>query len=87
MSKQPKWLERAKQTYKYHREQILLDSSWTITHTAKALRRSFGSVCEDIKIAQWLKTHESQLEKFEFAYEALRWIRKKQKEMDLTEIE
>lgn len=87
MNKPPKWLERAKETYKFHRIHVLADDKWTLTQTAAALRRSLGGICEDIKIAQWLKTHEAQIEKFEYIYECLRWIRQREKEMKMTEID
>lgn len=87
MTKQPKWLLRSKETYRFHREHLLDNSKWLLSDTAKALRRSLGSVCEDIKIAKWLKTHENQLEKFEYVKDVLIWIRKKEKEMDTVEID
>lgn len=87
MNEQPRWLEKAKDTYKFHRSKLLSNDKWTIDMTAKALRRSHGSIVEDLLISKWLKTHESQLEKFSYAYEALKFIRKKQKEQDLVELE
>jgi hypothetical protein len=88
MNKQPKWIERAKETYKFHRSRLISqDGDWNITKTSKALKRSLGSICEDLLIATWCKTDEKQIEKFEYAYEALEFIRKKQKEIDLAEID
>lgn len=86
MSEQPKWLEKAKETYKFYRSKRLSDDKWTLAKTAKVLRRSIGSISEDLQIVRWCKTHEKQLERFEFAYEALEFIRKKQEEQDLEEI-
>lgn len=82
-----KWLERARETSKFHRAHLILDDDWTLTKTAKALRRSIGSICEDMLIGKWLKTHEKQIESFSYAYEALAFIRKRQKEIDTAEIE
>ena len=82
-----RWLERAKDTYKFHRAKVLADEDWTLTQTANALRRSIGATCEDLKIASWLKTHSDEIEKFDYVYEALRFIRKKEKQMKLTEID
>ena len=87
MSEQPRYLEKAKQTYKFHREQVLSHNEWTIAATAKALRCSFGNVAEDLLIARWSKTHENQLMKFSYRYEALKFIKEKQKEQNLDEIE
>lgn len=82
-----KWLERAKDTYRFHRSKLLSNDKWTVAMTAKALRRSSGSISEDILIVKWLKTHEKQLEKFERAYEALAFIRRRKKELDHPEID
>ena len=83
---QPKWLTKAKETYTYHRSQLLTRDKWRASDTAKSLRRSLGSISEDLLIARWCKTHESELEKIEFACDALAFIRKKAKEQDLDEI-
>ena len=87
MSEQPKYLDKARETYKFHRSKLLSDNKWTTVKTAKALRRSIGSISEDLMIARWLKTHEKQLEKMKYAYEALEFIREKQKEQDLDELD
>lgn len=84
---QPKFLIRAKETHKYHRSKRLLEPKWNVSLTAKALRRSIGSISEDLTIARWAKTHEKKIEKFKYAYEAIEWIKKIQYEQDLTEIE
>ncbi len=86
MNEQPKYLEKAKKTYEYHRSKLLFNDRWTTVETAKSLKRSIGSVSEDLLIARWSKTHELQLEKFKYGYEALEYIREKQKEQDTTEI-
>ena len=79
------WLDQAKKTLEYHRSKQLSSDGkkWTITMTANTLHRSLGSVCEDLLIAKWSKTHN--LRQFEFAYEALNFIRMKKKEMELEE--
>lgn len=87
MSKQPKFIEKAKETYRFHRSKLELSDDWNLTKTAKALRRSLGSISESLLIARWCRTHENQLEKFEYAYQAIEFIRAKQKEQNLTEIE
>lgn len=87
MSKPPKFLEKAKETYAYHRSKLLSNDGWTISQTAKSLRRSLGSISEDLLIARWCRTHEKQLEKLKYAYEALEFIREKQKEQELEKIE
>ena len=78
-----KWLEKATATYNFHRSKLILDNEWNITKTARALRRSIGSIGEDLMIARWYKTHRKQLERIDNAYEVLEFIRKRKKEMEL----
>lgn len=87
MSEQPKFIEKAKETYKFHRSKLLANDRWTTVQTAKSLRRSIGSISEDLLIARWCKTHEKELEKLKYAYEALELIREKQKAQETIEIE
>lgn len=84
---QPRWLEKAKQTYSFHRGKLLANDNWNSEKTAKALRRSKSSVCDDLMIARWCKTHEKQLERFKYAYQALAFIRDKQQESNLEEVQ
>ncbi len=86
MNKQPKFIEKAKETQRFHRGRLIENEKWTISDTAKALGRSIGSICEDMLISKWLKTHETQIEKFDYAYEALKFIRKTQKIRNLDEV-
>lgn len=74
--KQPEWLVKAKETYEYHRSHLMSHDKWTLKMTARSLRRSIGSISEDRMIAIWCKTHEKQLEKFDYAKDALEFIRK-----------
>lgn len=75
------WLDRAKQTAAFHVKHLKDDTEWQVRDTAKALNRSIGSISEDILIAQWCKTHESQLKELKYAHEALSFIREKKKKM------
>jgi hypothetical protein len=79
------WIEKAKRTFEFHRSKLRVNDKWTIKSTATELKRAIGSVSEDILIARWLRTHENQLRKFSTAYEALAFIRDRQKKMDLEE--
>jgi hypothetical protein len=83
----PRFITKAKETYRYHREKLMSNDKWNVSMTAKALRRSIGSISEDLLIARWCRTHEVQLEKFKYCHQALEWIREKQKEQNLSEIE
>lgn len=85
------WLQRAKETYNFHIRHKLdaadKDEKWSLAKTAKILRRSIGSISEDILIASWYKTHRVQLEKFEYAKDALEFIRKREREQHFQELE
>lgn len=86
MQKSPSWLIKAKETYKYHRFKMTSMEKWTLSSTAKSLRRSIGSICEDLMIAKACKEYEAELERLEYAYEALMFIREKQRQKDLEDI-
>jgi hypothetical protein len=67
--------------------QVKSEPGWTVDKTAKALQRSQGSVCQDLMIASWLKTHEKQIRRFRSMKDALEFIRDKKKEMRTQELE
>lgn len=71
----PEWYERVKATYYYHVKRCKENPKHTISATASELKRAIGPVSEELKVAQWLKTHESQLFKFEYFKDAVEWIR------------
>jgi hypothetical protein len=83
--REPDWLKKAKETAEYHRRQRLLNDTkkWTLNQTAKALRRSVGSVSEDLLISRESKVYD--LEQFDCQYEALSFVRMKKKERELEE--
>lgn len=74
------FLDRAIQVYNFHVQQNKTESSWTIEKTAKALNRSVGSVCQDIKLANWSRTHDKQLRRCRSMRSALDYINGKEKE-------
>lgn len=84
---QQKWLEKAKETHKFHLSKLQSHDKWRVQDTAKSLRRSLGGISEDLLIVRWLKTHEKQLERFNYGYEALEFIHKKKREQELEEVE
>jgi len=86
VNEQPKFIEKAKDTYRFHREKLLSNDNWNSTKTAKALRRSIGSINEDLQIARWCKTHEKQIERFKYTYEALEYIREMKNKQELDEV-
>jgi hypothetical protein len=83
---QPKFIERAKETHRFHRSMLLANNKWNTALTAKALKRSIGSISEDLLIARWCKTHEGKLSDFDYAYEAIEWIREKEKQQELEDV-
>lgn len=87
MSETPRYLEKAKETYAYHRKMLLSTDKWNTTKTAKALRRSIGSISEDLMIARACRTYEKELMKIKYACDALEWLREKAREEEIEEIE
>lgn len=84
----PTWIERAKATHRFHADKVKgSEKKWRVKDTAKLLRRSVGSISEDLLIARWCRTHEKELEQLENAYDALAFIRKKILEQNVDHIE
>lgn len=77
------WIEKARKTFRYHRSKLLSNEKWTATLTAKSLNRSTGSISQDLLVARWLRTHENQLSRCDNLKEALEFIKKAKKNMDL----
>lgn len=80
----PEWLDRVKKTYYHHVKALKENPKHTIAQTANELKRSIGPVSEELKVAEWLKTHQIQLYKFEHFSDAIEWVRK-QKHKNLDE--
>lgn len=85
MAEEPRWITRARQTYAFHKDKLKSDPKWNLCKTAQALRRAIGPISEDIMIAKWLKTHEVQISRFKYQYEALAFIQSKKRDMELTD--
>lgn len=81
------WIEKVKATFRFHRSKLSSNDRWTATMTARALRRSQGSVCEDLLVARWLRTHENEISRCKGLKDAVALIREKQKKMKLEDIE
>lgn len=77
------WIEKARKTFQFHRSKLLTNDKWRIKDTATALKRSEGSVNEDIMIARWLRTHEKEISRQRTVRDCLEFIREKKKKMDL----
>ena len=75
------WLEKAEEVFRFHRSKLLAHDNWNVEDTASALSRSIGSVSEDLKIARWYRTHKEKIESFEYAKEALKWIKEEEKKI------
>lgn len=73
------WIEKALETFKFHRSRLQTHDKWTVEQTANSLDRSLGTVSEDLMIARWLRTHREELEKFDYAKDALKFIRAEEK--------
>lgn len=81
------WIDRCVDIHKFHIEQLKAESHWTIENTATALNRSTGSISEDLLLANWLKTHDKQIRRCSSRRDALAWIRVRQREMRLEEVD
>jgi hypothetical protein len=81
------WLERAKETHKYHSRKKKENKKWRLQDTAKELNRSLGSICEDILISKWYKTHPHLIEKCSYAKDALEVIREKEADLAVDDVE
>lgn len=86
MSEEAKYLSKAKETYYFHRSKLLSNDKWTVAQTAKSLKRSLGSISEDLLIARCYRLYKKQMERFDFAYQAIEYIREQQKKSDLEDL-
>lgn len=77
MTKDPKWIEKARDVHNFHVAKVRENAKWRSIDTAKALRMSIGAVSEYLLVASWLKTHRPQIEKFEYVSDVLEWIRER----------
>ena len=78
------WQERVKEVYKYHSSRCRENPKHTTTDTSKELNRSNGRICEDLMLANWIRTHP-RVEKFKNPSQALDYIRTKKREMKLND--
>ncbi len=74
------WSKRAKETASFHAEKVRGNHRWTIEDTADELRRSEGSVNEDLILATFLKSHP-KIEDIDNIRDALKFVREKKLEM------
>jgi len=81
------WIERAVDIHRFHIQQLKDEPHWTIEKTAQALNRSIGSVSQDLLLASWLKTHDKQLRRCSSMRDALSWIRVRQREIQMEDID
>lgn len=77
------WLDSSLEVNTFHVLQCKDEIGWTIEKTSKALNRSVGSVCQDIMLSSWSRTHEKQLRRMG-KNEALEFVRKKDRERRLV---
>jgi len=78
------WQERSQETAEYHKRRVREKHPeyHSIRDTADELRRSVGSITEDLILDSWMKTHP-KVEEMPFAYQALEFIRDKKRELRL----
>lgn len=76
------WINRCKETYRYHCNRLKANPNWTLRNTADTLSRSIGAVSQDLTLASWMFTHEEELKQFEFAKDALKFVRDRQSKIN-----
>lgn len=81
------WLERAIETHKFHVAKRKENRKWRMRDTARCLKRAIGCISEDLKVASWAKTHRDKLESIEHLQDALIWIREREEDLELDEVE
>lgn len=82
-----KWLEKARETHKFHSQKKKEDKNWKLQHTAKALNRSIGSICQDIEISKWHRISPNKIERCKYAKDALEFIREEKGNLEVDEFE
>lgn len=70
------WQERCILTNEFHHKKAKELKHWGVRNTANELRRSVGSISEDLQLAHWLKVYPA-LEKFKLISDALHYIRQR----------
>lgn len=78
--KKLKWQDKVKAANEYHKGMLRADSTWTIYKTSKELGYSESTMAEYLLVAQWIRTHPN-IEKYDTFDEALKFVRKRRKEM------
>lgn len=74
------WAERARETDSFHKSKLKEHKRWTIKDSADELRRSYGSVNEDLQLADWLRSHPKLEDQFKNIRDVLKFIRDKRYE-------
>jgi hypothetical protein len=80
------WLERAKYTHNIHAVRSRDDPAWKMKDTSFFLGRSVGSVSEDLLLIRWWRIFPAELEKFDYAYDAIKYIRAWEREQETNEV-
>lgn len=76
----PEWYLTAISVYKFHSNQLRVNPKWRIADSCKALKKSLGYVSTYLKIAKWLRTHSTEMEKLSSFNDVKEWIGKKELE-------
>lgn len=71
------WQDRVKAVHFYHLEQLRKDISWSVRDTAKELNMSIGTISENIQLAEFLRSYESELSILRNYVDALAWMKEK----------
>jgi hypothetical protein len=75
------WVERVIKTQNFHIDNIKShEKRWTVRDTARELKRSLGSISQDLMLALWFRTHREVLEKMEYK-DAIEYVRSRKHKM------
>lgn len=77
-----KWQEKIHRCEEFHKGMLRQDSTWTIDKTAQELGYSQSTMAEYLLVANYIKTYPN-IERFDTFDEALKFMRKKRKELKL----
>lgn len=79
------FIEKANQIAKYHKDKRKENPKWTLTDSSKELKISIGAVCEELLIAQWLRTHWDDMNKLDSRRDALKFIKERRRKLELED--
>lgn len=75
------WQDRVVAVHTYHYARLAMDRRWSVRKTAEALNKSSGSISQDLQLAEFLRSYETQLSIFKNYVDALDWMKTKKQDL------